>query len=203
MVADAISHTLADVLAALGEAGIRVLVVGEVASSVLARGRGGWRPTEIDLFLLPDDAERAADLLATVGFRRALGRQGWVHRVERDGVPVDLAYRQPGDVYVDEEMLSRAVPGSFGEVAIPLVPAEDLVVLKALQHGEDRPAEWWDALAILERDGLDWGYLADRARQYGGQRLLGLLSYARSLGLAVPDAPLETLFGFLEERREE
>jgi Nucleotidyl transferase of unknown function (DUF2204) len=116
---------------------------------------------------------------------------------------VRLHYRQPGDLYVDEDMIARAVEADFGGVPTPLISPEDLVVLKALLHGEDRPSEWWDALALLERPELDWGYLEDRARQYGAQRVLSLLCYGRSLAVPVPDEALASLFAFLEERRAE
>jgi hypothetical protein len=84
-----------------------------------------------------------------------------------------------------------------------LISPEDPVVLKVLLHGEDRPSEWWDALALLELSELDWGYLVYRARQYGAQRILSLLCYGRSLDLPVPVEALGSLFAFLEERRAE
>jgi hypothetical protein len=192
---------LADMLGPLQADGVRPLVVGDLASALLARVPQGWVPGRIDLFLLPDEAERAAALLGRRGFESGPGREGWTYELRREGIDVDLAYRQPGDVYVDDDMLARAGSGSFEGVPLPLVSREDLVVLKALRHGEDRPWEWWDALAMIEAGGLDWEYLAERGRRSGGQRTLSLLAYARSLGLPVPDGAMDSLFGFLEERR--
>lgn len=192
---------LADALAAMEPDGVRPLVVGELASALLARTPEGWVPGSVELFLLPDEAERAADLLRREGFDSGPGREGWAYELRRNGIEIDLTYRQPGDVYVDDDMLARAGSASFEGVRLPLVSREDLVVLKALRHGEDRPWEWWDALAVLEADGLDWEYLVGRGKRSGGQRTLSLLAYARSLGLPVPDRALGSLFGFLEERR--
>ena len=194
-------EVLADTLSPLEADGVRPLVVGDLASAVLARVPEGWVPGRVDLFLLPDEAERAASLLSRRGFESAPGREGWTYELRRDGIDVDLAYRQPGDVYVDDDMLARAGSGTYEGVPLPLVSREDLVVLKALRHGEDRPWEWWDALAVIEADGLDWEYLAERGRRSGGQRTLSLLAHARSLGLPVPDPAIASLFGFLEERR--
>jgi hypothetical protein len=190
-------------LAALRGGGIHPLVIGGVATAVLAREPKEPKLREIELFLFPDDAERSVSLLATQGVSVGEPRRGWLHEVERDGYSVRLHYRQPGDVYVDDDMLARAVDGDFEGVSVPLISPEDLTVLKALAHGEDRPAEWWDALALLQRPGLDWDYLVTRARQYGAQRVLSLLCYGRSLVLPVPDQALGALFAFLEERRAE
>lgn len=190
-------------LAALRAEGIRPLVIGGVATALLAREPKVPNHQELDLFLLPEEAERSVSVLATHGFSVGEPRQGWLHEVERDGYSVRLHYRQPGDVYVDHDMLARAVDEDFDDVTVPLISPEDLTVLKALAHGEDRPAEWWDALALLDRPGLDWDYLVTRARQYGAQRVLSLLCYGRSLVLPVPDDALGALFAFLEERRAE
>jgi hypothetical protein len=200
-VTDEFTRVLSETLETLREAGARPLAVGELASAVLARQREGWIPRRIELFLLPDEAEDGAAALSGSGYAPAEGRAGWRHAVARDGIVIELAYRQPGDVYVDEEMLERGSSRTFEGVSVPLISAEDLLVLKALLHGEDRPREWWDALAILERDSLDWDYLVGRAQQYGAQRILSLLAHARSLELDVPRSALSSLFGFLEERR--
>jgi predicted nucleotidyltransferase len=200
---DAFVGLLDEALSALREERIRALVIGGVATAILAREPAEWRPRDLELFLLPDQAERAAMLLSEHGFAPGEPQEGWLHSVERDGIAVRLHYRQPGDLYVDEDMIARAVDADFGGVPTPLMSPEDLVVLKVLLHGEDRPSEWWDALALLERPELDWGYLVYRARQYGAQRILSLLCYGRSLDLPVPDEALGSLFAFLEERRAE
>lgn len=200
---DALVGLLAEALAALREAGIRPLVIGGIATAILAREPGELDTRALELYLLPDEAERAVPVLATHRFSAGEAREGWFCAVKRDGVAVHLHYRQPGDLYVDEDMVARAVHVDFGGAAVPLISPEDLVVLKVLLHGEDRASEWWDALALLERPDLDWGYLVDRAKQYGAQRVLSLLCYGRSLALPVPDDALRSLFEFLEERRAE
>jgi predicted nucleotidyltransferase len=193
---------VADTARVLASADLTALVVGELATALLAREPAEWRPSELDLFLRPEDADAAADLLEERGFASADPEGPWCRMVTRPGVRVVLRSRLPGDVYVDEEMAARAIPTEFEGVNLLLIPAEDLAVVKALAHGEDRPAEWWDALAIVGRSDLDWTYLRARARQYGVHRVLSLLFHARSLGTAVPDQVLGELFDFLEERRQ-
>jgi predicted nucleotidyltransferase len=180
--------------------GVRALAIGDVADAILRRTK--HRPASIELFLLPQHAERAFEDLRARGYRPRGGDRRWRFGLSRSGVEVDLTHRSAGDVYVDDEMLRRSTDYHYQGVSVPVASPEDLLVVRALRHGEDRPREWWDALAGLERGGLDWAYLADRGRQYGAHRVLSLLMHARSLGHPVPDDAIRGLFEFLDERRQ-
>jgi hypothetical protein len=81
-----------------------------------------------------------------------------------------------------------------------VIAAEDLAVIKALVHKEHSPRHWFDALALLRRDDLDWDYLVRRAVQHGPLRVLSLLYYARSNDQVVPDRAIS---GLLEAARRE
>jgi predicted nucleotidyltransferase len=198
--ADAYVEVLRESLGVLHGSRVRALAIGDLAEAVLL-GREGL-PSGIELFLLPQDAGRAFEELSSRGYRPRGSDRRWKLGVSRAGVQIDLTHRSAGDVYVDDEMLRRTVTGDYKGVPVPVASPEDLVVIKALRHGEDRPGEWWDALAILEREGLDWTYLAERGRQYGAHRVLSLLTHARSLGHPVPDEAVRGLFEFLDERRQ-
>jgi predicted nucleotidyltransferase len=198
--ADAYAEVLRESLGVLDGSRVRALAVGDLADAVLL-GREGL-PRVIELFLLPQDAEKAFEELSGRGYPPRESDRRWKFGVSRAGVQIDLTHRSAGDVYVDDEMLRRTVTGDYKGVPVPVASPEDLVVIKALRHGEDRPGEWWDAMAILEREGLDWTYLAERGRQYGAHRVLSLLSHARSLGHPVPDEAVRGLFQFLDERRQ-
>ena len=50
-----------------------------------------------------------------------------------------------------------------GAARCPVLGPEDLVVTKALAHGEETAHYWWDALAIVAKGELDWDYLLMRA----------------------------------------
>jgi hypothetical protein len=193
-------EVLRESLDALAGSGVRALAIGDLADAVL-RGTKE-RPAVIELFLLPQHAERAFEELRARGYRPRGGDRRWRFGLSRSGVEVDLTHRSAGDVYVDDEMLRRSTDRDYEEVSVPVASPEDLLVIRALRHGEDRPREWWDALAALEQGGLDWGYLAERGRQYGAHRVLSLLMHARSLGHPVPDDAIRDLFEFLDERRQ-
>ena len=52
-----------------------------------------------------------------------------------------------------------------GRGTLTVLGPEDLVVTKALAHGEETAHYWWDALAIVAGHELDWDYLLMRARR--------------------------------------
>jgi predicted nucleotidyltransferase len=197
---DAFVEVLGETLGVIDGSRVRALAIGDLAEAVLLRTEG--RPSDIELFLLPQDAEKAFEELSGRGYRPRESDRRWRFGLSRAGVEVDLTHRSAGDVYADEEMLRRKVAAEYEGVPVPVASPEDLVVIKALRHGEDRPREWWDALAVLERGGLDWTYLAERGRQYGAHRVLSLLTHARSLGHPVPDEAVRGLFEFIDERRQ-
>jgi hypothetical protein len=96
-------------------------------------------------------------------------------------------------------MEARARTVDFCGVPVPLLPPEDLLVIKAVVHAEHSPRHWHDALALVARADLDWPYLLERAR-HGPRRLLSLLLYAQSIDLAVPQAVLDTLWARIADR---
>jgi hypothetical protein len=193
-------EVLRESLDALAGSGVRALAIGDLADAVLRRTTE--RPAVIELFLLPQDAERAFEELRGRGYRARGGDRRWRFGLSRSGVEIDLTHRSAGDVYVDEEMLRRSLTRDYESVSVPVASQEDLLVVRVLRHGEDRPREWWGALAALEHGGLDWAYLAERGRQYGAHRVLSLLMHARSLGHPVPYGAIRDLFEFLDQRRQ-
>jgi len=95
-------------------------------------------------------------------------------------------------VFVDDEMLSRAVVREVWGVPVKVMAPEDLIVTKVLAHGEETAHYWWDILAIVAACDLDWDYLVHRARR-GPRRVLSVLFYAQSSDLTVPDAAVRRL----------
>src|SRR5437868_10518981 len=76
---------------------------------------------------------------------------------------------------------------------VDAIGAEDLLVIKALRNAEHVPRHWYDGLGVLAGNELDWSYLLHRARPHAA-RVLSLLLYAVSDGIAVPPEPLRELF---------
>ena len=173
------------------------VLMGGIASSVLGRPR--WTH-DIDVFVRPEDAGSALDTLAAAGFRTQETNPRWLYKALKDRVLVDVIFVSSGGVFLDEEMVGRARHAEVEGYPVSVIPAEDLVVIKALVHKEHSPRHWFDALALLRRDDLDWAYLVRRARQHGPLRVLSLLYYARSNDQVVPDHVIEDV---LEAARQE
>lgn len=179
---------LEETVALLGRSGIPHLFMGGLASAALGRPR--WTH-DIDVFVRPEDAGSALETLAAVGFRTQETNPRWLYKALKDRVLVDVIFVSSGGVFLDEEMVGRARHAEVEGYPVSVMPAEDLVVIKALVHKEHSPRHWFDALALLRRDDLDWAYLVRRARQHGPLRVLSLLYYARSNDQVVPDHVIE------------
>jgi predicted nucleotidyltransferase len=194
-----IQQALAEAVRALREAEVPFVVMGGLSTAAFARPRV---TDDIDVFVRPDAAVRALQVLADAGFRTEETDPHWIFKAFRHGVLVDVIFRSTGDLYLDEEMLSRADEQEHLGVAVPLVSPEDLLVIKAVAANEDSPRHWHDALAVIARCRLDWPYLLRRARQAGPRRILSLLLYAESNDLAVPAEVIEALFEVVHPSRE-
>ena len=134
----------------------------------------------------PEHARPVLEAFRAAGFRTKEANPAWLFKAMKDRVLVDLIFVSAGGVLLDGEMVTRARHLEVEGFPVPVIPAEDLVVIKALVHKEHSPRHWFDALALLRRDDLDWDYLVRRARQHGPLRVLSLLYYARSNDQVVP-----------------
>jgi predicted nucleotidyltransferase len=178
---------------AVDGAGVPHLVFGSIATRALGRPRPISTDEDIDLFVRPPDAPAALRALEEAGFVTVEEDPTWIHKAKRAGVTVDLIFKAAGRVYMDDEMFDRGIPTTVFGVNVRLLPAEDLAVMKALLHDEDRAFDWFDAVSILERGSIDWDYVTRRAEAYGAQRVLSLMIFAETLGVAVPDEAIARL----------
>jgi len=186
-----LAEALADVAEALEREEIPYVVIGGVASLLYGRPRVS---DDLDILVAKNDAERTLDALASVGFDTERTNDQWIYKGFRDGVQVDVIFWLKGDFYLDDEMLARARRIDVGGRDIPVVPPEDLIVVKAIIHDEQTPRHWGDALALVANcDDLDWDYLIVRGR-HGARRLLALLVYAQSNDLLVADDVVRKVF---------
>jgi hypothetical protein len=191
---DELLSVLDEVTGVLERESIDYLVMGGIASAVFGRPR----PTrDIDLFVRPEDAHRVLDLLGPRGYETSEVAPLWLSKASARGVTVDVIFRSTGDILMDDEMLQRAVQGTWHDRPLPLVPPEDLFVMKVLAASEDTPRYWYDGLAILARGELDWSYLLRRARAHGPRKVLSAIIFAEASDLAVPNAAIEQLFGLV------
>ena len=181
---------LSEAVEAMQRKEVDYVLIGGIASAVWGRPRV---TRDIDLFVRAEEIARAMRALEQADFDTKEPELDWLYKASKDGVQLDVIFKSAGDIYLDEEMSARAVESVFKDVEVRLVPAEDLLVMKALSHDEETPQYWYDALAIIATNELDWDYVLSRAG-HGARRLLSLLVYAQSSDLVVPEAVLRRLF---------
>jgi hypothetical protein len=183
--------TLRDVVEALATDGADHLLMGGIGAYSHSRPRV---TEDIDVFIRPGDQGRVGAALARAGFDVVDHDPSWLVKGWKRGVLVDVIFRSSGDIYLDDEMLRRRVMGEYKGIPLPLIAPEDLFTIKALTASEANPQHFYDALGIISRCELDWGYLLQRARQAGPRRVLSLLLFAESVDLVVPSDAVTTLF---------
>jgi predicted nucleotidyltransferase len=176
---------------ALAAAGLPHVFMGGLASAALGRPR--WTH-DIDVFVRAEDNRRVLDVLEAAGFTTQETDPDWLYKALKEDVLVDVIFRSSGSVFLDDEMVARARRTTVAGAEVPVISAEDLIVIKALVFKERAPRHWYDALALLQRTDLDWDYLIRRALAYDFRRVLSLLVYARSEDRAVPADAIERLF---------
>ena len=179
----------AEVVQALDRQAIPYVVIGGLASAALGRPRASG---DIDILVTPHDARPALAALGDAGFHTDEINPHWLFKAIKHGVLVDLLFKMKGDIYLDDEMLTRADVRSIYAHPARIIPREDLVVVKALAHDEESSRHWFDALGVLAGGGLDWEYLVRRAAK-GPRRVLSLLLYATSVDLVVPPSVIRRL----------
>lgn len=148
--------TVKEVISALDHAEIRYALIGGLAVAYHANP-----PVTIDAdFLIDTDNMDVVEVLFRGGgweayplvFRhtqRGLPRYGWAVR-KRGRTPIDLVSTS-GDGYLSE-VVKEAVPVKLGGVSVPMVSAEDLIVMKTLV-GRDKDIE--DTIAIRQAADVD------------------------------------------------
>lgn len=190
---DDLRAAVEDCVGVLRDDGIPFLFVGGIAAGLLGRGR---YTGDIDLFVRPEDSRRVLTSLERAGFATSELNPHWIFKGIRGSVQVDVLFTLKGDIRLDDEMLERAPVRSFLGVDIPLLPPEDLIVVKAIVFDEETPRHWYDALGLIAGGPLDWDYLVRRA-QRSPRRVLSLLNFALSADLIVPKTPIERLYGMV------
>jgi predicted nucleotidyltransferase len=187
---DVFFRVLRQTVEIMQRSGVPHVFMGGLASAALGRPR--WTH-DVDMFVKPDDARKTLSVLEDAGFATQETDPEWLFKALKDDVLVDVIFRSSGKIFLDGEMVNRAQDVDIEGQRVPVVSPEDLVVIKALVHKERAPRHWFDALALLRREDLDWDYLVRRALQFDPARVLSLLVYARSADQAVPPEPIAAL----------
>jgi predicted nucleotidyltransferase len=184
------NRVLGQCVEALEESGIRYGFIGGVASWGLGRPRSTH---DIDIFVMPEDAEPVLRALAKKGFSTEKTDPSWLYKAWKENVLVDVIFKSKGDIYLDSEMYQRLTTAEFHGRKLRLVAPEDLLIIKATAHSELTPGHWHDAIALLTHAQIDWKYLLSRARR-APRRTLSLLIYAQSVDVFVPNSVIQELY---------
>ena len=159
---DELLESLKDVSAALREADIPFVLGGGVA--IWARG-GPETEHDLDLFVKPEDAERALQVLADAGLRPEKPPENWLYKAWDGNVMVDLIF-DPSGVTIDDEFIERAPETEVHAVRMRVLRPEDVLVTKLLamrEHELDYESVVEIARAVREQ--IDWDEV--RARTEG------------------------------------
>jgi predicted nucleotidyltransferase len=189
---DTLHAVFAEAIEVLEEHDVPYVEIGGLASAALGRPRAS---ADIDILVTPQDARGALVALGDAEFATDEINPHWLFKAVKDGVLVDLLFKMKGDIYLDAEMLERATTKPVLGTAARVIPAEDLIVVKALAHDEESTRHWFDALGVVAAGALDWDYLVRRAAK-GPRRVLSLLLYATSLDLVVPARVIRAIHDF-------
>jgi predicted nucleotidyltransferase len=187
---DRFDRVLSQTAQAMDESGLRYVFIGGIASSGLGRPRSTH---DIDIFVMPEDAELTLRSLAKHGFRTERTDPHWLYKAFKENILVDVIFKSKGEIYLDPEMYRRSITARFHGQSLKLVAPEDLLIIKAAAYCELTPGHWHDAIALLSHANLDWPYLLTRARR-APRRVLSLLLYAQSNDIWVPNEVVRELY---------
>lgn len=142
---------------------------------------------DIDLFLKPIDAPHALGVLVAAGFYAWIEDPRWLYKGIKDEVTVDLIYESSGLVHVSDETFRRARRVQVDEVSVPIMPPEDLIVMKAAAATPAAPKHWVDAISLLDSQSIDWEYLASLSAR-NPRKVLNAILHAYDDGVKVPSS---------------
>jgi putative nucleotidyltransferase-like protein len=159
---EAIKETLKKAAAALRRAEVPFLLGGGLATWV----RGGPESDhDLDLFVKPDDAERALDVLAKEGMRPERPPENWLYKAWDGDVLVDLIFAPSGETISDENF-ARADEMEVNAVRMQVSSLEDVIAAKLLALGEHE-ADYGPLLEMTRavREQVDWDELRERTAE--------------------------------------
>jgi predicted nucleotidyltransferase len=159
---DELLESLKRVSAALRGADVPFVLGGGVA--VWARG-GPETEHDLDLFVKPQDAERALEVLGDAGLRTEKPPEDWLYKAWDGDVLIDLIF-DPSGVAIDDEFIEGAPETEVNAVRMRVLRPEDVLVTKLLamrEHELDYESVIEIARAVREQ--IDWDEV--RARTEG------------------------------------
>ena len=158
---EAIAATLRKAGAALNAADVPFMLGGSVA----CWARGGPRSqNDVDIFVKPQDAERAVGALVEAGMRAERPPEQWLFKAWDGEVMVDVIFESLG-VELSDEAIERAEEMPVLGVNMRVLAVEDVLAGKLLAVTEQN-LEYGGLLEIARalREQVSWQELWDRTR---------------------------------------
>jgi hypothetical protein len=171
-----------DALRALDDASVPYIVGGGYA---MAYYTGIQRNTkDLDIFMKPEDQERALDVLADAGYRTEYFYPFWIAKALSGDAFMDIIYNSGNGICrVDDEWINNAIPYEVLGYSTRLTPAEEQLWSKAFVQDRDR-FDGGDVIHLILARGheMDWERLVGRF--LGHERVL--LGHLMFYGYAYP-----------------
>jgi len=157
---EAICSTFKRAAAALRDGEVRFMLGGGLAA--WARG-GPITLNDLDLIVVPADAERALAVLENAGMRTERPPEEWLLKAYDGDVLVDLIFH-PRGLPVDEALFERADEMAVLSVTVPVMALEDVLVAKLRSLDEQRDLDYSSLLAIARslREQIHWDEVRER-----------------------------------------
>jgi hypothetical protein len=163
------SLPLEEVARRLGRAGVTWAVFAGAAAAAY----GAQRPlTDVDILVPLGEGTRVASLFPGAAVKRE--EDGRVRSIKLPEVDLIAGLTMfEGDVTytvdLDDEMAARRTRHEIAGIEMPVIPAEDNLLLKAVwgRGAEQGKHDWEDVAAMLAHVEVDWAYLRWRAAQCG------------------------------------
>jgi len=141
--------------AALRDGGVSFALAGGLA--VYARG-GPPTDHDVDFLIRREDADRAIEVLAEVGFRAERPPEGWLYKVfDEKGSMIDLIFAPNGRRERVAAILDRATDIEVYAITLPVMTATDVLESK-LRTLKEHEANYDDVLEIARtcREQIEW-----------------------------------------------
>jgi len=142
---------------------IDYVVFGGIAIWAYGRRR---KTKDIDLLIMEEDAKHALAVLGRAGFQTEETDHRWLYKASLDHSDIDLIFEARGEIRLTPEILRRSRRMDIGGIPFRVMDPENLVMMKILATKEIRPADWYDALSVIEKGGFDWDYLIAKTGRY-------------------------------------
>ncbi|MGH2876533.1 MAG: nucleotidyl transferase AbiEii/AbiGii toxin family protein [Solirubrobacteraceae bacterium] len=157
---DAIGDALRRATAALREGDVAFMLGGSVA----CWARGGPRTqNDLDLFVPPDEAEKALAVLERAGMRTERPPEEWLYKAYHGDVMIDVIFDAIGLPPITRGLVQQAEILPVLAIRMPVISIEDVLAGKLLALSEQR-LDYTPVVEIARalRERIDWDSLRER-----------------------------------------